>query len=122
MTVPLNSNGHRRRQLRARVLAEETHCALCDQPVDKKLKVEQGKHYKNCDNTSCQGCKPHPMRAEVDETIARKFGGSPLDRANTRLMHRQCNQAKGVKSLEQARNEHHGTRTKRPTVSASPIW
>ena len=35
------------------------------------------------------------MRAEVDELIPRKYGGSQYTRANTRLTHRICNQRRG---------------------------
>ena len=125
MTVPLNSNGHRRRQLRARVLAEETTCALCDQPVDKTLKVEAGKHYRKCTRANCAGCLPHPQRPEVDEIIPRARGGSPLARTNTCLMHRRCNQFKGTRPLEEARQLWHQKRAEapqKPEVSASPIW
>ena len=125
MTIPLNSNGHRRRELRKRVLAEEKLCALCDQPVDKRLKTTPGEHYKNCTNPRCPGCIPHPMRAEVDEIIPRAKGGSPYVRSNTTMMHRKCNQFKSTKSLEQARAEWQGQKAKqveRTPVSASPIW
>ncbi|WP_153006648.1 endonuclease [Leucobacter sp. G161] len=126
MTIPLNSNGHRRRQLRARVLAEQTHCALCGQRVDKTLKTEPGKHYKKCTNTNCQGCLPHPMRPEVDEDIPRAKGGSPLQRDNCNLMHRTCNQRKGTMTLAEARKQHAETATQataqRTPVKASPIW
>ena len=33
MGNPRQSNGHRRRQVRAAVLAEETHCAICGTEV-----------------------------------------------------------------------------------------
>lgn len=125
MTIPLNSNGHRRRELRRRVLAEETLCALCDQPVDKTLKTIPGGHYKKCPGPPCQGCLPHPMRAEVDEIVPRAKGGSPLSRDNTTLMHREHNQFKGTLSLEQARTKWQAqqtTPTTRPTITASPIW
>lgn len=125
MTIPLNSNGHRRRQLRKRVLAEETHCALCGNPVDKTLTGTPGAHYKNCTTRDCGGCIPHPMRAEVDEIVPRAKGGSPYERSNTTLMHRKCNQFKSAKSLEQARAEWQGQKAKqveRAPVSASPIW
>nr|WP_175558405.1 hypothetical protein [Tessaracoccus bendigoensis] len=35
----LNANGARRRAIRARVLAEETHCIICGRWVDKELKT-----------------------------------------------------------------------------------
>lgn len=125
MTIPLNSNGHRRRELRKRVLAEESICALCGDPVDKTLTGTPGTHYKNCATPNCHGCIPHPMRAEVDEIIPRAKGGSPYERSNTTMMHRKCNQFKSTKSLEQARAEWQGQKAKqveRTPVSASPIW
>ena len=67
---PRYSNGHRRRQLRARVLAEEDICWLCNLPVDKTLKT------------------PDPMSAEVEEIVPVSLGGDPLARANCRLAHR----------------------------------
>ena len=73
-TNPRNANGHRRRQLRARVLAEEDTCWLCEAPVDRTLKT------------------PHPMSPEVHELIPVSKGGDPLDRSNCRLTHRRCNQ------------------------------
>ena len=72
---PRNANGHRRRQLRARVLSEENDCFLCEAPVDKTLKT------------------PHPMSPEVHEIIPVSKGGDPLDRHNCRLTHRRCNRA-----------------------------
>lgn len=88
---PANANGHRRRQLRARVLAEETHCALCGLPVDKTLTWWWGHHSRRCRDAACPGCVPHPKRAEVDEIIPRAAGGDPLRRDNCRLTHRGCN-------------------------------
>ncbi len=81
MTAPRKNvrvaNGHRRRQLRARVLREETHCGICHELVDKDL--------------------PHglPGSPEVDEIVPVSRGGSPYDRANCRLTHRLCNQQRG---------------------------
>lgn len=72
-----SANGHRRRQVRARVLAEETDCHLCGQPVDKTLP------------------RWLPGSPEVDEIIPVSLGGSPTDRANCRLSHRLCNVRKG---------------------------
>lgn len=70
-TNPRNANGHRRRQLRARVLAEEDICWLCGSPVDKTLKT------------------PHPGSPEIDEIIPVSLGGDPLARSNCRLAHRR---------------------------------
>ena len=117
-----NANGHRRRELRKRVLAEETHCALCDRPLDKTLTMDWGKHSQRCSDPECKGCIPHPRRVEVDEDIPRSRGGSPYDRANTHAMCRECNQFKGALTLAQARSKYHHTTPTTPKVSASPIW
>lgn len=76
-TNPRYANGSRRRQLRARILATETHCALCGDPVDRTIPT------------------PHPMSPEVDEIIPVSLGGDPLARSNTQLTHRICNIRKG---------------------------
>ena len=74
---PRVANGHRRRQLRARVLREETHCGICGNEVDKSL--------------------PHGLDGspEVDEIIPVSLGGSPYLRSNCRLSHRLCNVRRG---------------------------
>ena len=97
MSNPRNANGHRRRQVRARVLAEETHCAICGEWVDKSLGLMAGVHSDRCTEPGCPGCVPHPMRPEVDERIPVSQGGSPIDRANCRLAHRRCNLARNRK-------------------------
>lgn len=74
-----NTNGHRRRQLRARVLSVYDHCGICGGLVDKKLKT------------------PHPLSPEVDEIIPVSRGGNPLDFNNVQLAHRICNQRKSDK-------------------------
>ena len=74
---PRTANGHRRRQVRARVLAEEDMCWLCGQPVDKTLKT------------------PDPGSPEVDEVLPISLGGSPIKRSNVRLSHRLCNVRRG---------------------------
>lgn len=96
---PRVSNGHRRRELRARVLREETHCGICGQVVDKAL--------------------PHglPLSPEVDEIMPVSRGGDPLARDNVRLAHRICNQRRGNGKHERA--EAAGAR---PVVVASDIW
>jgi 5-methylcytosine-specific restriction endonuclease McrA len=81
-TNPRYANGHRRRQLRARVLATETYCGWerCewpDEPIDKALPPD------------------HPLAPEVDEIIPVSMGGDPLARSNVRLLHRICNQRRG---------------------------
>lgn len=95
MGNPRNANGHRRRQLRARVLASETYCAWAqcewpDEPINKRLPWN------------------HPLAGEVDEIIPVSLGGDPLSRANTRLLHRVCNQRRG-----------NGTRTPKATPKAA---
>lgn len=76
---PINryANGHRRRQLRLQVLAEEDTCWICNKPVDVTL--------------------PHGKAdsPEVDEVVPVSKGGSPYLRSNCRLSHRLCNQRRG---------------------------
>ena len=74
---PRRANGHRRDQVRRRVLAEEDSCWLCGLPVDKTL------HYLD------------PQAPEVDEVVPVSLGGSPIDRTNCRLAHRLCNVRRG---------------------------
>lgn len=126
MPTPLhNANGHRRRELTKRVKAEETLCALCDTPVDKTLTNIPNTHGPRCPGEPCQGCVPHPMRAEVDEDIPRSRGGSPYDRKNCHLMHRKCNQWKSKMTLAEARTKRAQEQHNKPTnktIQASPIW
>lgn len=96
---PRQANGHRRRELRARVLASESICGICGEPVDKTLTYIEGMHGKNCKDEHCKGCVPHPRRAEVDEIIPVSKGGSPLRRANVQLVHRDCNLRKSNRVL-----------------------
>ncbi len=121
---PRTRNGHRRRQLRARVLAEEDRCALCHRPVDKTLGMQPGMHGGKCRGGDCPGCVPHPARPEVDEDVPVSRGGSPYDRANCRLMHRACNQWKADRTLAEARAELEG-RARRPApavIQHSGTW
>lgn len=86
---PRQANGHRRRQLRARVLREEDDCWRCGLPVDKTL-------------------PPHlDGSPEIDEVIAFALGGDPLDRANVRLAHRLCN----IRAGQQAKQTLKARRT-----------
>ncbi len=122
-SAPANANGHRRRELRARVRAEESVCALCGKLVDKAKRYLKGKHGPRCRSADCTGCVPDPMRGEVDEDLPRSRGGDPLLRSNTRLMHRKCNRWKGTMTLAEAREkflEEHGE--ERPAPVPSPIW
>ena len=123
VTQKHNANGHRRREISARVRAEETHCALCDKPVDKSLTMTPGAHGKKCPGGDCTGCVPHPLRGEVDEDIPRSRGGSPVERSNCRLMHRKCNNWKSDLTLAEARAKLHGAApTPREPLQPSPIW
>ena len=86
-TNPRYANGHRRRQIRARLLASSDICAICGLPIDKSLKT------------------PDPMSAEVDEIIPVSKGGNPLDIRNCRLVHRICNQRRGNRVNPQVRTQ-----------------
>lgn len=77
MNNPRRRNGHQRTKLRKRILNEEDTCYLCSEPVDVTLPP---------------GFDESP---EVHEIIPVSKGGDPLDRANTVLTHRACNNAYG---------------------------
>ena len=57
------------------VIAKGTYCAICGQPVDKKLKW------------------PDPMSATADHIIPISKGGHPSDIANLQLTHLICKQS-----------------------------
>ncbi|MGC4964252.1 HNH endonuclease [Gordonia sp. DT101] len=90
---PRRANGHRRDQVRQRVLREEHLCHLCGQLVEKTLPT------------------PHPGSPEVDEIIPVSKGGSAYDRANCRLSHRACNRDRSDQDLR-----GYLARRTRPTV------
>ena len=122
MGTPRNANGHRRRELRARVLAEETHCALCGGWVDKTLTMTPGVHGPRCTG-GCAGCVPHDQRAEVDEDIPVSRGGSPYERTNCRLMHRACNRWKSNRTLAEATTAlTHQTNTRGSAITNLIQW
>lgn len=102
-TNPRRTNGHRRRELVARVKATETHCALCDQYVDQTL------HHLD------------PQAGVVDEDIPIVRGGSPYQRSNCHLMHRACNRWKGTMTLAEARAHRQGAAASN-IITGSTIW
>ena len=92
-----NANGHRRRQLTARIKATATHCALCHQPLRPELEW------------------PDDWCTVIDEDIPRSKGGSPLDPENTSALHNVCNRFKGTMTLREARELlARGARVDRP--------
>ncbi len=118
----MDGNGSRRRALTARVLAEETHCALCHDPVDKTLRYLEGKHGPKCTDPTCTGCALDPKSPVVDEDIPRSRGGSPYERSNCHIMHRDCNRWKGEMTLAEALAKRKGIPTNTPKIAASAIW
>ena len=64
------------------ILATQSICAICGQPVDKSLK------------------SPHPFSATVDHIIPCNRGGSD-DLDNLQLAHRKCNRLKSDKMPEE---------------------
>ena len=85
MANPRRANGHRRDQVRARVLREEDECWLCGSVVDKTL-------------------PPYlDGSPEVDEVVPVSLGGSPIDRSNCRLAHRLCNIRRGNGTKQRTR-------------------
>jgi hypothetical protein len=81
---PRYANGHRRRQVMAKVYREETECGICHETVDKTLPY-----------LNPRTGKPDPMSKSVDEIVPVSLGGSPIDRRNARLAHLGCNQKRG---------------------------
>lgn len=101
---PRNANGHRRREIRKRILNRDDRCALCGGIVDKSLPC------------------PHPLSPEIDEIIPVSLGGSPIDINNVQLAHRICNQRKGNKMVRKvvAGEEHKSTQ--QMNISTSSEW
>ena len=90
---PRKTNGHERRKLFARVLAEEDTCWICCLPVNKALR---GARVAN----EMTGKRPlHPLSPTLDELEPVSRGGDPLDRTNVKLAHLRCNQWRGDKSV-----------------------
>lgn len=110
---PRKTNGHRRRQIEARVLAAYDTCHLCGKPVDKTLPAGL------------------PGSPEVDEIIPVSKGGSPCTFSNCRLAHRWCNRTRSNHSVTWARehikqiNEHGHTPDIKPAslpLTTSGEW
>jgi 5-methylcytosine-specific restriction endonuclease McrA len=87
---PRYANGARRRAVRRRVLAAYDTCHICGKPVDKTLLARD------------------PWSAEVDELLPVSKGGSPYEFSNCKLAHRVCNELRGNKSIEWARQAVRG--------------
>lgn len=86
MGNPRRSNGHRRSQVRRRVLAEEDTCWLCGEPVDKTL-------------------PPYLHGSpEVDEVIPVSLGGDPFARDNCRLSHRPASATCGAATARESKS------------------
>lgn len=66
------------RELRARVLAEESTCWLCHQAIDPAVTY------------------PHPLSGSADHVVPLVAGGAPLDRGNVRAAHLKCNRDRGA--------------------------
>jgi 5-methylcytosine-specific restriction endonuclease McrA/predicted nucleic acid-binding Zn ribbon protein len=67
--------GKRWNEVRAAVIAEESHCGFCGVEVDKSLRF------------------PDPMSATVDHIVPWSQGGHTYARSNLRLAHFRCNAA-----------------------------
>lgn len=64
---------------RKAILASQDVCAICGQPVDKRLKF------------------PNPLSPSIDHIIPIAKGGHPADIENLQLTHLKCNQVKATK-------------------------
>ncbi len=60
--VAANANGHRRRELIRRVLAEETNCALCGMTVNKHSNTSQANTDPNAHAPNAQAAHGIPSR------------------------------------------------------------
>lgn len=108
MPNPRVANGHRRRELRKRLLAAGAYCTWgdCPWPTDWlgiAMATELGQY--------------DPRFPVVDEIIPIAHGGSPYTRENTRLLHAFCNGQRGA-----GRPARSDTPTARPPITASPGW
>lgn len=123
-----SKNGHRRRELIARVRARDTHCALCGGWIDPTLTTIPGRHGPRCRREDCPGCVPHPLRGEVDEDVPVSRGGSPTSLDNCHLMHRACNQWKSDRTLAEARlalverRAGNAPARQQPTITTTRNW
>lgn len=79
---------------RKRILATQTVCGICGQPVDKSLKW------------------PHPLSACVDHIIPLDKGGHPFALDNLQLAHMTCNRDKSDK-LSKSVNEGQAVQSNR---------
>lgn len=73
---PRQSNGNRRRKLKARLKAQGRPCAICGREIDYTLPAG------------------HDWAFEVDEIVSVWRGGDPLDADNLQPVHRVCNRLK----------------------------
>lgn len=78
-------NGRPYRELRERVLAEESVCWICQVPFF--------------------GVWPMPLSATMDHVVAISKGGAVLDRDNVRAAHLKCNTARGNRRVERRSEE-----------------
>lgn len=76
-------NGRRYRRLVAQLKALGAPCARCGHNIDPNLDAR------------------HPMSFTLDHIVPLSKGGSLLDPANARPMHRRCNSARGNRTAPQ---------------------
>ena len=70
-------------KLKKQVLAGSDVCAICGQPIDKRLKF------------------PNPLSPSIDHIIPVSKGGHPADIQNLQLTHLKCNQLKASKLVQE---------------------
>ena len=70
------------------ILATQSICGICGQPVDKSLKY------------------PHPMSPSVDHIIPLAKNGDPYALDNLQLAHRKCNREKSDKLPQDGTTTH----------------
>ncbi len=89
------------KELRLRVIREETRCGLCGKPVDKTIP----------DRDPATGGQ-NPGAPTVDHKVPLKDGGAPLQRSNLRLAHRRCQNQQGATIANRRRSKRRTRRSR----------
>lgn len=74
-------------------------------PARKALRRAVALERRGCERPDCKhpgvpidySGRPGPLAYELDEIVPRADGGSPIDRANVRPAHADCNRAAGAR-------------------------
>ena len=92
-----NRNSATRNRDRATIARTRPPCALCGDPIDYTLTYLPGEHGAKCTRPDCTGCRPHPMRYELDHIKPLDLGGLDVI-SNKQATHRKCNSTKRARA------------------------